>query len=288
MSGEGNPRDPSDFHDRSGALAFLSGLASLGEAPLPIAEAALALASLDRPQVDLDRYREHLDALAREVAEVTEAAHTVAARVAALNAVLVGTHRYEGDRLNYEDLQNANLMRVIDRRKGLPVALGILYLHAGRAQGWSMSGLAFPGHFLLRIEDGRDGAVLDPFNAGRVLEAGDLRRLLKSLAAEDQELRPEHYAAVPDREILLRLQNNLKLRFKARGERERAQEMIERMRLLAPDRAELASEAGQLLAELGQLAAAIRAFEAALLLERESRRRFAIAAAIQDLKQRLQ
>ncbi len=35
-------------------------------------------------------------------------------------------HRYHGDTLTCHDLQNANPMRVIDRRKGLPVALGIL------------------------------------------------------------------------------------------------------------------------------------------------------------------
>jgi regulator of sirC expression with transglutaminase-like and TPR domain len=288
MSGAGAPSKGIDFHDRDTARAFLRELAAAGDAPLPIAYAALAFASLDRPQVDLVRYRQHLDELSREVTLAAAAADTIEARASALNAALVGAHRYEGDRLNYEDLQNANLMRVIDRRKGLPVALGILYLHAGRAQGWSMSGLAFPGHFLLRIEDARESGVLDPFNGGRLLDAGDLRRLLQSLSAGEPDLRPEHYAAVADREVLLRLQNNVKLRLKQRGERERAHEIIERMRLLAPERAELASESGALLAELGLLAGAIRDFEAALALEHESRRRFAIAAAIQELKQRLQ
>ena len=279
---------PASFRDREGALEFLRGLADRGDMPLPIAEAALALASLDRPQVALERYRWHLDELSQEVERAAAGTQSATERIASLNAVLVGTHRYAGDRLNYEDLQNANLMRVIDRRKGLPVALGILYLHAGRAQGWTMSGLAFPGHFLVRIEDPRGAAVIDPFNGGRALAAGDLRQLLKSLAPEGPELEPAHYATVSDREVLLRLQNNLKLRLKSRGERERAHEIVERMRLLAPQRAELASEAGALLVELGQLAGAMKAFKEALALERESRRRFAIAAAIQELKRRLQ
>ena len=63
----------------------------------------------------------------------------------ALNDIILLKHGYSGDELTYDDLQNANLMRVIDRRKGLPVALGILYLHAARAQGWDRSVSAFPG-----------------------------------------------------------------------------------------------------------------------------------------------
>ncbi len=140
------------FNDRAGADTFLRGLAARGAAPLPLGAAALALACRDRPRVDLARYHHHLAALAREVGEAAAAAPTAVARLAALTDIIVGRHRYTGDTLTYEDLQNANLMRVIDRRKGLPVALGILYLHAGRAQGWEMAGLAFPGHFMVRLE----------------------------------------------------------------------------------------------------------------------------------------
>src|SRR3546814_19245031 len=84
-------------------------------------------------------------------------------------------------------------MRVIDRRKGLPVALGILYMHAARAQGWPAVGLNFPGHFLLRLERHGERAILDPFNEGRVHGATELLDLLKAMQGQDAELGPEHY-----------------------------------------------------------------------------------------------
>jgi len=279
--------DAARFRDREGALAFIASLAPAGERELPIAEAALAFASLDRPQVDLERYRDHLHELAQAVAAAGPVAE-IGARAAALAQALVGRFRYEGDRLSYEDLQNANLMRVIDRRKGLPVALGILYLHAGRAQGWPMAGLAFPGHFLLRIEDGGARGVIDPFNGGKLLDAAALRELLRSLAGDERPLAPEHYRGVSDRDVLLRLQNNLKLRLLQSGDRGRALAVLERMRLLVPESAALAREAGVLLAEQGELRAAIRSLEQALALEPESRLRFATASLLQDLRTRLQ
>lgn len=285
MSGQA-PERP--FHDRASALAFLKSLASLGEAPWPIAEAALALAALDRPQVGLARYREHLEALASDVRAAAAGAQETTDRARSLGAVISGTHGYRGDSLTYDDLQNANLMRVIDRRKGLPVALGILYLHTGRAQGWEMAGLAFPGHFLLRLEGRGGSAIVDPFGEGAVKTAAELRMLLKSVAGAERELSVADYAAVPDREVLLRLQNNVKLRLLQAGRHEAALSVIESMLAFAPERAELWREQGTVNASLGNLGAAIRALEASIERERDSTRRFAAAALLQDLKTRLQ
>src|SRR5437763_12610027 len=72
----------------------------------------------------------------------------------ALSTLMVGRFGYDGDRLSYDNPNNADLMSVIDRRRGLPVALGILYIHAARAAGLKAVGLSLPGHFLLRIETG--------------------------------------------------------------------------------------------------------------------------------------
>jgi regulator of sirC expression with transglutaminase-like and TPR domain len=276
------------FNDRAGAIAFLKSLGQSGDGSLPIADAALALASLDRPRVDLERYFRHLDELAAGVkAALAAGADDLEARATALNEAILQRHGYAGDTLTYEDPQNANLMRVIDRRRGLPVALGILYLHAGRAQGWDMAGLAFPGHFLVRCAASGARLILDPFNRGEVQDAGGLRRLLKTVSGGDIELSPAHYADVPDREVLLRLQNNLKLRLLGSQQPEKALAVIENMLLLAPEHAGLLREQGLVNAELGNLGAAIRALEASLARLGDSQLRFATAALVQDLKKRL-
>ena len=276
------------FSDRAGAEEFLRGLAGRGEAPLPLAQAALALACRDRPGVALERYHHHLDSLAREVGEASAGGSGLAACASALAAVLAERYRYEGDALTYDDLQNANLMRVIDRRKGLPVALGILYIHAGRAQGWDMAGLAFPGHFLVRIAEAGQRLVLDPFDGGRQREAADLRELLKGIAGGTAELAPAHYADVGDRDILLRLQNNVKLRLLERRQFEQALAVIEGMTLFAPEEPGLWRESGLANAELGNLRAGIAALERALALTPGERERHQLATLLQQLRGKLQ
>jgi len=288
VEGTGSTPDGLPFDDRDGALRYLKALAQPDASVLPIGTAALALASLDRPRVDLERYHRHLAVLARDVGEAAAGAAAGRARADALAAVILGTHGYAGDTLTYEDLQNANLMRVIDRRKGLPVALGILYLHAGRAQGWKMAGLAFPGHFLVSLEAADGRVLLDPFNGGGAQSAVELRQLLKRVSGTDQELAPAHYAAVSDREVLLRLQNNLKLRLLESRQAEAALVVIDTMLLFAPDRPELLREHGVINAALGNLNTALDSLQRSIERERDSRLRFATAALLQDLKARLQ
>src|SRR6266851_7004953 len=150
-----------DAFDPEECARYLRELAAMTSPILPIGEAALALASYERPRVCLLRYRQHLQTIARDVGRLSGAAGDLAARARALNEIILLKYGYSGDELTYDDLQNANLMRVVDRRKGLPVALGILYMHAGRAQGWNTVGLAFPGHFLIRLADGAERLILD-------------------------------------------------------------------------------------------------------------------------------
>jgi regulator of sirC expression with transglutaminase-like and TPR domain len=278
---------PPERYDPQTCTNFLRELGASGKSILPIAEAALALASFERPRVGPARYREHLQALARDVGRHPGAAGDVAERARALNEIVLLKYGYCGDALTYDDLQNANLMRVVDRRKGLPVALGILYMHAGRAQGWETVGLAFPGHFLIRLSDGPERLILDPFHGGRICTAAELRELLKATAGLDSELQTEHYAPVSDRDVLLRLQNNLKARLIQTEQYERAVMVVETMLMLAPDLAELWREAGLLHARLGNMRSAAAALEQVVLRAPDDMARHQAAAMLQQLRSKL-
>jgi len=276
----------------SGRDEIETALRRLGGRPdeeIDIADAALLMAALDRPRVSLDRYRHHLSLLTRDTADLAQGdqAASLEGRIAALNAVIRERYGYSGDELTYDDPQNANLMRVIDRRKGLPVALGILYLHAARGQGWSAEGLNFPGHFLLRLACGGDRAIVDPFHGGATRTPKELRELLRAHAGDDTELRPEHTMPVANRDLLLRLRNNVKVRL-LRDERvAEALEVLETMLMIAPGRAALWHEAGVLNAHLENLRAAVMALENVLALEASEGRRHQAAALLQQLRARL-
>jgi regulator of sirC expression with transglutaminase-like and TPR domain len=270
---------------RAKAEEILRDIGTRPDDDIDLAEGALALAALDRPGVGLDRYRDHTARLAADVGDVLAGGGVTL--VEALNRVVLQSHGYHGDMLTYDDIQNANLMRVIDRKKGLPVALGILYLHAARAHGFAADGINFPGHFMIRT--GEDGArlIIDPFNEGIERSAVDLRELLKATAGLEAELTPEHYAAVGNRDILVRLQNNIKARHERAGRPEDALRVVEGMLMFAPGMMPLWREAGVINARLGNLGAAIEAFQAIVEGADTDSARHDAAAIVQKLKSRL-
>lgn len=276
-----------DSFDPEACARYLREIGASGSPVLPIGEAALTLAAFERPRVGFARYLQHLAAVARDVGRHAAAAGDLKGRAQALNEIILLKYGYSGDELTYDDLQNANLMRVVDRRKGLPVALGILYLHAARAQGWDSVGLGFPGHFLIRLAEGPDRLILDPFHGGRVCEAADLRDLLKAMAGQEIELSPEHYAPVSDQDVLLRLQNNLKSRLLQAGRYERALGVVNTMLMLAPDNIELWQEAGLLHARQGNIRAAMNALQEFVSRAPDGTARHQAATILQQLKAKL-
>lgn len=226
-----------------------------------IAETALLLGSLDRPGVALNRYRDHLNRMAEDLDRSASGLDTLDGRVEALNRTVFEAYGYEGDRRTYDDLQNANIIRVIDRRRGLPVALGILMIAAARVQGWDISGLRFPGHFLLRMEYRGRRVILDPFEFGAEKNAAELRSLLRAQGDEEAALSPAHYESASDREVLVRLQNNIKLRQVQRGDNLAAATTLETMLWMAPGDKNLWREKALLSAQLGRIDSAVTALE---------------------------
>jgi regulator of sirC expression with transglutaminase-like and TPR domain len=246
---------------RSELIDRLRAIGGFADADIPLAEAAVLLAALDRPAVDVEPYEQHLRTLADDARRTVRASDGVERQAVTLADLLSGGYGYHGDALTYDDPSNANLIDVIDRRKGLPVALGILYLHAGRAGGADMVGLGFPSHFLVRLSARGQRVIIDPFHHGQQLDAAGLRQRLKELHGAEAEIAPEHYTPVGNRDVLIRLQNNIKMRAIAAGDTARAIEVLEGMALFAPDRGELSWELAILESRSGDLPRAIATLE---------------------------
>ncbi|MEE9480443.1 MAG: transglutaminase-like domain-containing protein [Kiloniellales bacterium] len=277
----------------SGRRELEARLQQIGGRPdedIDLAEAGLLLGAINDPKAPLERYRHHLSLLVRDTADLGArlgAADSLEARARALQAILAERYEYRGDQNTYEDLQNANLLRVIDRRRGLPVTLGVLYIHAAAQQGWEISGINFPAHFMIRLQLGGERAVLDPFHGGVRRDTADLRAMLKAFTGKAAELTPEHYAPVGRRDILLRLQNNIKLRLLGDKRQQDALEVLETMLMIAPGSAALWREAGILHVELGHLRAGILSLEQYLQLGGQAPDRHEVAAVLQRLRAQL-
>lgn len=254
-----------------GALAAIGILPDVEIEP---AMAAIQLARLDAPRADWRAASEHLSELARESAAIGSlmSGRTAEARIGALAGLLHARHGYRGDSETYDDLDNANLIRVIERRRGLPVALGILWLHCLRAAGWDGHGVDFPGHFLVAVQSGGGRiagrtrqprqVLVDPFGQGATVGSTRLLAMLESMGLGEDGMRPGVAKPMPTRDVLLRLQRNLVQRRLGQGALDPALGALEGMLLIAPEVMGNWLDAAELNRSLG------RPQKAALCLER--------------------
>jgi regulator of sirC expression with transglutaminase-like and TPR domain len=273
------------------ARAALEAAGQLPDAELDVAAVGLQLARVDAPVADWRAAVQHLTDIARAAVAVAAAdpeadAGNLMRRRAALAELLHEKLGYAGDAETYDDPANANLLKVIERRRGLPVALGLLWLHAAEAAGWEAHGVDFPGHFLVALS-GRGQVVVDVFGGGAQLEARDLRALLKKFAGEKAELGPDTLAPMGKRAVLLRLQNNIKVRRLRDGDLTGAVACTEDMLRLAPDAAPLWREAGLMHQRLGHITAAIMSLERFLALTPEGPQAMRVKGLLEELRQRL-
>lgn len=236
---------------------------------VPLAEAALAIAWEDQGGRDPRPRLAQLDQLAAAAHPAVSAAPSAPARVAALNQALFGQAGFHGDPRYTEqpDPANSYLDRVLERRRGLPILLAIVYLEVGWRLGLPLDGLALPGHFIVRWAAPERDLYIDPFSGGSLWSQADCERQIASFYGR---LTPE-LAGVLMRPagrgaILARVLRNLKQTHLSRGDTAHALAAVERLLLLDQSDAGELRDRGLLRLRLG------RTYQALADLEEYARR----------------
>jgi regulator of sirC expression with transglutaminase-like and TPR domain len=141
-----------------------SALAARSEPSLD--ELALALAGEFRP-VDADAALAELDRLGSELAPAAGAGPAVEAE--AVRELLGERHGFVGERGDYDHPNNSMLDLVLERRKGLPILLSVVYVEVARRAGIALGGVGLPGHYVVGHFGQVPPLVLDPFGGGTPL-----------------------------------------------------------------------------------------------------------------------
>lgn len=259
----------------------LNRLGLIDEDEIELDEAALSLALLDHEGTDLAPYRDLLDDIVARVEETGDGDGTAEARAAALAAVLAGEYGFCGDSDTYDDPDNADLIRVIDRRRGLPVSLSILWVATARRLGWEASALNMPGHVLVCVGSSSDGVIIDPFEGGTLVNPARLRALFRAFALPGSEPVIE---TLPNRAVLVRLLQNQASRAERAGQGQRALELYGRMTTLAPNAVQAWWQRAKLESMDGDTPAARRSLGAILEVSRDPNVRRQVVDTLDSLK----
>ena len=139
---------------------------SCGSADATLDLLALALAAAFGP-VEAARALATLDGLGAEVVRVLDgSARTPRAEALALSHVLGTVHGFTGDTEQYDRPENSMLDRVLERQRGLPILLSVVYVEAARRADVPLAGVGLPGHYVVAHFGAIEPLLLDPFSGG--------------------------------------------------------------------------------------------------------------------------
>jgi regulator of sirC expression with transglutaminase-like and TPR domain len=181
-----------------------------------LAPAALAIAKVEYPSLETEPYLALLDRMGEEASSrmgASDAPFEDAVR--AFNEYFYDEQGFSGNRDRYDDPRNSFLNEVLDRRTGIPISLAVVYLEVARRAGLRVTGVNFPGHFLLRapvasVTTTDDVLIVDPFHKGAFLSEIDCRELLRQHVGEAAAFDRSLLEPATRHQIVVRMLVNLK------------------------------------------------------------------------------
>ena len=256
---------------------------------LNLAEAALVLARDDYPQLDIAAYLARIDALAQTLRARLRADIAPIDTLAMLSRYLFDELGFAGNSKDYYDPRNSYLNDVIDRKLGIPITLSVLFIEVGRRLGLLLTGVSFPGHFLVKCSLRSGAVVLDTYAKGATLGIKDLQKRLRVLSG-GRDIAPEAVmrllSAAPPAEIVARMLRNLKAIYAERGDQTKALTAVNRIIDLYPDAADEYRDRARLFETLECFRAALTDYEAYLRLAPEAGDASAVRGKIAVLRER--
>lgn len=184
--------------------------------------AALELATIEFPGLDVGAWSTLLDSYANELAERVSPGDDAVAYLQAANEYLFEELGFRGNDCDYYSPSNSCLNQVLMERTGLPITLSLVYMEIGRRLERPIVGIGMPGHFLAAYDDDGHRIYVDPFHQGRILQAEECLALASRITGMDLH---EHWSAlepVSKRQMALRMLNNLRAAYLRRGSWEKA------------------------------------------------------------------
>jgi regulator of sirC expression with transglutaminase-like and TPR domain len=220
-------------------LQYFSSLVQSDE-HFPLLEAAVSLAQDEYPDLDVQQVLGDVDQLLARIKRRLPADASALQKLRLLNQFFFHDLNFGGNVNDYYDPDNSYLNAVLRTRRGIPITLAVLWLELAAGLGLNARGVAFPGHFMVKVNLPKGQVVIDPFS-GQSLSREELAERLepfrqRSVSADDFEVPIGLYLkSSPPREIISRMLRNLKDIHKTQEDLPRLLAVMDRLIVLQPE-----------------------------------------------------
>jgi regulator of sirC expression with transglutaminase-like and TPR domain len=209
-------------------------IAVLDEDTFPLDRSSLTIALEEYPGLDIPKYLRRLDALAARVEVLIGMDRHAINVIESINEVLFIQEGLRGNDDDYYDPRNSYLNEVLDRRLGIPITLSVVYIEVARRIDFSIRGVGFPGHFLIKHVAKDREIIIDPFNLGRILTPNDCQELLDKNYNGTVLTNASQFQPMEKKSMITRMLYNLKGIYTQKEQHLKALAVIDKILMLNP------------------------------------------------------
>ena len=201
---------------------------------IDLALAALYIAGEDCPNVDVEGSINLLDSMAHEIGGALNPSMDLTTQLQYLSQYLGLKQGFCGDEMDYYNPQNVYLHRVLERKRGIPIALSLIYIEVGYRLGIVFETIGLPGHVVIRTGPPEMELYIDPFNRGGAFSKTGCRELVENMFGGGVEVRDDFLLPYNKKRFLIRLLDNLKNMYSKVGDYQKAVIAADRIDLIDP------------------------------------------------------
>jgi regulator of sirC expression with transglutaminase-like and TPR domain len=180
------------------------------EEDIQLDRASLLIARHFNHDLDIDYYLHQLDHMAEEIRSRLIPEHSESDIHDEILEYLYLDCEYKGNVKYYYDAHNSFLNDVLERKKGIPISLSILHIEIARRLGVEISGIAFPGQFIISGNYGGELVYWNPFLSGSRMSEKECGTWLEKISEGRITFDPSYLKPVSSKLILQRMLINLK------------------------------------------------------------------------------
>ncbi len=180
------------------------------------------LATFQYPDLEMDLLKEHIDNLFGEVWKKAKGLEEPLEKIGVINEVIYKEFHFSTNTKNFHAPDNSMLNRVLEKKKGNPISLAVIYLLVAQRMKLPVYGVNLPKLFVLICQAPKDVFYINPNNRGLIFHKSDIKDFLDQLKFKVKE---QYFEPCTHLDVVTRVLRNLEFAFVKLGDEEKTQDI---------------------------------------------------------------
>lgn len=198
---------------------------------------AYLVARYQYPDLYFSEVEAQIDKLQKEVWMELHEGLTALEKIRVMNHIFFAIHKFSGNTSNFYSPGNSYINQVLERKKGNPISLSIIYSVVAQKMDMPVYGVNLPLNYILAYQDKTykddpDGILfyINPYNKGAILSRREIDFFLYEQKLDAQK---EYYIPCSNIVTLERLLRNLVFSYEKMGYPEKIEQVNELLAIIS-------------------------------------------------------